>query len=101
MSKKKAVAPVEEEVVPQALGPGDGDGKHRGVAGVAAKPLGPGDDDGKDRGQAAEVRGPLAPGESDPNDRENRNIRMLAQPAPGPGENYTARRITVFEHKEN
>lgn len=97
-------APAEPAAmaIPPTLGPGDDDGKDRGAAAPAVKPLGPGDDDpaSPDRGVAGEIRGPLAPGEADPNDKVNRNVRMLAQPAPGPGDTFAPRRITVFENKE-
>lgn len=120
----EAVEPAPSDdapkTIPATLGPGDDDGKDRGVAGAVVGPPGPGDDDGRhrgiagavvgppapgdadaiDRGEAATVRGPLAPGASDPNDRVNRNVRMLVQPAAGPGETYTPRRITVFPIKK-
>jgi hypothetical protein len=77
-------APVVDEAPPMVIPP----------------TLGPGDDDGKDRGTAAPVRGPLGPGESDPNDKVNRNIRMLAQPAPGPGETFVHRRTSVISNEK-
>lgn len=90
-------------VIPPVFGPGDADPRSaaRGVAAPASPPLGPGDDDPRavDRGSAGVVRGPLSPGEADPNDRENRNVRMLAQPAAGPGDTFTARRLTVFPNQ--
>ena len=91
-------------VVPPTLGPGDDDPKavDRGTAAAVAGPLGPGDDDPRpvNRGAAGEIRGPLGPGDADPRDTVNRNIRMLAQPAPGPGETFSPRRITVFSNEK-
>ncbi len=67
----------------------------------APPPLGPGDDDPRSqaRGEALVTRGPLTPGESDPKDG-NRNFKMLAQPAPGPGDTFVQRRITVFQNDD-
>ena len=88
----------ETMAVPQTLGPGDTDPRSTagGAAIVTSGPLGPGDDDllVVDRGEACAVRGPLGSGETDPSDAP-RNYRMLAQPAAGPGDTYTARRLTV------
>ena len=91
-----------EEVVPwrpKTLGPGDDDGKDRGRPLVSGKPLGPGDDDGVDRGKARDITPALGPGDADPNDKVDRNFRMLAQPAPGPGETFVQRRVTVVPNK--
>lgn len=67
--------------VPQPLGPGDDDGKDRGVAKPVAGPLGPGDDDGKDRGTARAIQAPAAPG-----DGPEPEFQMVAFPPLGPGD---------------
>jgi hypothetical protein len=91
---------IVEMVIPKTLGPGDSDGINRGMPLYTSKPPGPGDDDRPvDRGVPIVSRGPLEPGETDPTDRENRNVRVLAQPAAGPGETFVARRITVFANE--
>lgn len=104
LSIEDKAALIEEfaMAIPKTLGPGDDDGIDRGIAADVTRPLGPGDDEpnAKDRGTATEIRGPLAPGETDPADTRPA-FRMLAQPAPGPGETFTQRQLTVVPVKDS
>ena len=90
-SKRKAVEVTAVEAPPT-----------RGEPLVTGGPLGPGDSEPNEqhRGEPITAAPPLGPGDADPNDKVNRNVRMLAQPAAGPGDTYVARRLTVFPIKE-